>query len=154
MLGRNGLEALRDIKAEKPDMPVLMLSIHPEDQYAIRALKCGASGYLTKESAPEELVRAIQKVVMGGRYVTASLAERLADQVGANTEGQANEQLSDREFEVLGQIGQWKTVSQIAAQMSLSVKTVSTYRTRILDKLSLKTTADLIRYVQEKMPEE
>jgi DNA-binding NarL/FixJ family response regulator len=154
MPGRNGLEALRDIKAEKPEVAVLMLSIHPEDQYAIRALKCGASGYLTKESAPEELVRAIQKVVNGGRYVTESLAERLADQVGGGGGITPHEQLSDREFEVLRKIGQWIPVSQIATEMSLSVKTISTYRTRILDKLGLKTTADLIRYVQENMPEE
>lgn len=154
MPGRNGLEALKDIKLERPDMPVLMLSIHPEDQYAIRALKCGAAGYLTKESAPEELVRAIQKVVAGGRYVSASLAERLADQVGGKAGATPHEQLSDREFEVLRQIGQWKTVSQIAGEMSLSVKTVSTYRTRILEKLNLKTTAELIKYVQENRLEE
>lgn len=154
MPGRNGLEALRDIKSEKPEAGVLMLSIHPEDQYAIRALRSGASGYLTKESAPEELVRAIEKIVTGGRYVTESLAERLADEVGGTRESSSHEQLSDREFEVLKQIGKWIPVSQIAANMSVSVKTVSTYRTRILEKLGLKTTAELIRYVQENMPEE
>jgi two-component system, NarL family, invasion response regulator UvrY len=148
MPGRSGLEALRDIKIEKPELPVLMLSIHPEDQYALRALRAGASGYLTKESAPEELVRAIQKVVKGGKYVSVSLAERLADELGGG--GKApHELLSDREYEVLCGLGRWKTVSQLADEMSLSVKTISTYRTRILEKLHLQTTADLIRYAQE-----
>jgi DNA-binding NarL/FixJ family response regulator len=148
MPGRNGLEALRDIKIEKPDLPVLLLSIHPEDQYAVRALKAGASGYVTKESAPEELVRAIEKAVAGGRYVSASLAEHLAGEIGGSGR-KPHELLSDREFEVLRQIGKWKTVSQIADEMSLSVKTVSTYRSRVLEKLRLKTTNDLIRYVQD-----
>lgn len=149
MPGRSGLEALKDIRIEKPELPVLMLSIHPEDQYAVRALKAGASGYLTKESAPEELVNAIQKVVGGGKYVTASLAERLASEIGGKTGAAPHEVLSDREYQVLCEIGRGKTVSQIAQEMSLSVKTVSTYRTRILEKLGFEHTADLIRYALE-----
>ena len=151
MPGRSGLEALKDIRVEFPALPVLMLSIHPEDQYAVRALKAGASGYLTKESAPEELVGAIQRVVRGGRYVSGALAERLAAEIGgAERPDEAHAALSDREFEVLVLIGRGRGVSQIAADLCLSVKTVSTYRTRILEKLGLESTADLIRYVIEK----
>ncbi len=150
MPGRSGVDGLKDIKSEFPSIPVLMLSIHPEDQYALRVLKAGASGYLTKESAPEELVSAIQKVVSGGRYVSPSLAERLAAEIGGGGGRPAHELLSDREYEVLCQIGRGKSVSQIAGEMSLSVKTVSTYRARILEKLGLEHTADLIRYAIEK----
>lgn len=151
MPGRNGLEALRDIKAVRPELPVLMLSIHPEDQYAIRALKAGASGYLTKESAPEELVGAIRKVIRGGRYITVSLAERLADEVGGASDKsrKPHELLSDREFQVLVEIGRGKSITAIAEELSLSVKTVSTYRTRILEKLGGSGTADLVRYALE-----
>ena len=151
MPGRSGLEALKDIRVEFPTLPVLMLSIHPEDQYAVRALKAGASGYLTKESAPEELVGAIQRVVRGGRYVSSALAERLAAEIGgAERPDEPHTALSDREFEVLVLIGKGRGVSQIASDLSLSVKTVSTYRTRILEKLGLESTADLIRFVIEK----
>jgi DNA-binding NarL/FixJ family response regulator len=150
MPGRSGVEALQDIKREFPHMPVLMLSIHPEDQYALRSLKAGASGYLTKESAPDELMKAIAKAVAGGRYVTESLAERLAMEVGGHGGREPHELLSDREYEVLRQIGRGKSVSQIAEEMSLSVKTVSTYRSRILEKLDLEHTADLIRYALER----
>lgn len=151
MPGRNGLEALRDIKAFRPELPVLMLSIHPEDQYAIRALKAGAAGYLTKESAPEELVRAIRKVVRGGRYITASLAERLAEEVGAPADRSRlpHELLSDREFQVLLELVRGKSVTAIAQELSLSVKTVSTYRTRILEKFGAHSTAELVRYAVE-----
>lgn len=151
MPGRTGLEALADMKAEFPNLPVLMLSIHPEEHYAVRALKAGASGYLTKESAPEELIDAIHKAVAGGKYVTASLAERLAQEVGtpAGAPGLPHERLSNREFDVLVALGRGQTVSQIADDMSLSVKTVSTYRTRILEKLNLKTTAEVIKYALE-----
>lgn len=149
MPGRTGLEALKDIHIDTPNLPVLMLSIHPEDQYAVRALKAGASGYLTKDSAPEELVNAINKVVRGGKYVTASLAERLASEIGQREVSAPHELLSDREYQVLCEIGKGKTVSQIAQEMSLSVKTVSTYRTRILEKLAVEHTADLIRYALE-----
>ena len=146
MPGRSGLDALRDIKELRPQLPVLLLSIHPEDQYALRALKAGASGYLTKESAPEELVNAILKVVAGGRYVSASFAERLAEEVGGHGGRLPHETLSDREYEVLCHIGRGKSVSQIAQEMSLSVKTVSTYRTRLLEKLNLATTPEIMRY--------
>ncbi|MCX7717541.1 MAG: response regulator transcription factor [Candidatus Sumerlaeaceae bacterium] len=146
MPGRTGLDALRDIKREFPQLPVLMLSIHPEDQYAIRAIKAGAAGYLTKESAPEELVNAIEKVIAGGRYVSAHVAECMAEELGGHAQRQPHELLSDREFEVLCLIAQGLSVTQIAERMSLSVKTVSTYRTRILEKTGLKSTADLIRY--------
>ena len=149
MPGRSGIEALQDIKREFPALPVLMLSIHPEDQYALRALKAGASGYLTKESAPDELMKAITKAVAGGRYVTETLAERLAMDVGGNAGREPHELLSDREYEVLRHIGRGKPVSLIAEEMSLSVKTVSTYRSRILEKLALEHTADLIRYALE-----
>lgn len=151
MPGRNGLETLRDIKAVRPDLPVLMLSMHPEDQYALRALKSGAAGYLTKDSAPEELIGAIRKVTGGGRYITGSLAERLADEVGGGMDGkrEPHELLSDREFLVLVEIARGKSISAIADDLSLSVKTISTYRTRILDKLGHSSTADLVRYALE-----
>lgn len=149
MPGRNGLEVLRDIHEQYPALPVLMLSLHPEDHYAMRALKAGASGYLTKDSTPEELVSAIQRVLQGKRYITPTLAERLANEVGAGGGRNPHELLSDREFQVLCQLGQLKTVTQIAEAMSLSVKTISTYRARILEKLGMKQTADLIRYARE-----
>jgi DNA-binding NarL/FixJ family response regulator len=149
MPGRTGLDALRDLKKEFPKLPVLMLSIHPEDQYAIRAIKAGAAGYLTKESAPEELVNAIEKVISGGRYVSTHLAQRMAEELGGLAGREPHELLSDREFEVLCLIGQGQSVTQIADRMSLSVKTVSTYRARILEKTGLKSTADLIRYALE-----
>lgn len=151
MPGRTGLEALRDIKAVRPHLPVLMLSMHPEDQYALRALKSGAAGYLTKDSAPEELIGAIRKVNRGGRYITGSLAERLADEVGSSMDGirKPHELLSDREFLVLLEIARGKSISAIAHDLSLSVKTVSTYRTRILSKLGYTSTADLVRYALE-----
>lgn len=146
MPGRSGLEALHDIRGEKPQLPVLMLSIHSEEQYAMRALKAGASGYLTKESAPDELVNAIHKVVTGGLYVSANMAERLAAELRAPAGRSAHELLSDREFEVLCLMGRGKSVSQVATELSLSVKTVSTYRANILQKLGLENTAEIIRY--------
>jgi two-component system, NarL family, invasion response regulator UvrY len=146
---RNGLELVREIKSVKPKLPILMLSIHPEDQYAIRALKAGVSGYLNKESAPEQLVQAIQRIVAGGRYISPSLAEALAANVGGNTEALPHESLSDREFTVLLRIGAGKSVSEIADELGLSVKTVSTYRARILEKMNMNSNADLIRYVIE-----
>lgn len=149
MPGRNGLEGLRDIKAVRPDLPVLMLSMHPEDQYAIRSLKAGASGYLTKESAPEELVQAIHKVTEGGRYITASLAERLALEVGGGRSQLPHESLSDREFHVLKELARGQSLTAIAEELSLSIKTVSTYRTRLLEKLGATSTADLVRYALE-----
>src|SRR6266699_3212639 len=131
MPGRSGLEVLRGIKNAKTKVPVLVLSMHPEDQFAMRVLKSGASGYMTKESAPEELVRAVKKVLGGGRYVSAALAEKMASYLAIDTPNAPHERLSDREFVVLRMIASGKTVSQIAAELSLSVKTISTYRTRI-----------------------
>ena len=144
---RNGLELVREIKSFRPKLPILMLSAHPEDQYAIRALKAGVAGYLNKESAPEQLVQAIERIVAGGRYISPTLAEALAANVGGNTEAAAHEILSDREFTVLLRIGAGRSVSEIADELGLSVKTVSTYRARILEKMSLSSNADLIRYV-------
>lgn len=146
MPGRNGLETLKDIKRERPSLPVIILSIHPEDQYAVRALKAGAAGYMTKESAPEELVEAIKKACRGGRYISPQVAELLAEYVETNVTGEAHKSLSDREFEVFLMLASGKTVGQIAANLNLSVKTVSTYRTRILEKMRMETNAELTRY--------
>ncbi len=143
---RSGLEVLKEVKGLRPALPVLMLSIHPEEQYAVRALKTGASGYLTKESAPEELVAAMRKVMGGGKYVSSSLAERLAVNLSADHDTPSPRGLSDREHQVIARIAQGKTVTQTAGELSLSIKTVSTYRARLLKKLRLKTTAQLIRY--------
>jgi DNA-binding NarL/FixJ family response regulator len=144
---RNGLELVREIKSVKPKLPILMLSVHPEEQYAIRALKAGVAGYLNKESAPEQLVQAIERIVAGGRYISPTLAETLAATVGGEGEQAAHETLSDREFTVLLRIGAGKSVSEIADELGLSVKTVSTYRARILEKMHMNSNADLIRYV-------
>ncbi len=144
---RNGLELVREIKSVRPKLPILMLSVHPEDQYAIRALKAGVSGYLNKESAPEQLVQAIERIVAGGRYISPTLAETLAANVGGEGEGAPHETLSDREFTVLLRIGAGKSVSEIADELGLSVKTVSTYRARILEKMNMNSNAELIRYV-------
>jgi len=147
MPGRGGLDVLKEIKHERPKLPVLILSIHPEDQYAVRALKAGASGYLTKESAPEELVRAIRKILRGGKYVSSTLAEKMAFDLEMEAEKPLHETLSDREYQVLLMISSGKTTSEIAEEMALSVKTVSTYRVRILEKMKMKSNADLTYYV-------
>lgn len=149
MPGRSGLEVLREIKKSRPKLPVLVLSMHPENQFAVRVLKRGASGYMTKESAPEELVGAIQKVVAGGRYVSNALAERLAIYLAVDTQKPAQELLSDREFQVLQLIASGKIVSEIAQELSLSVKTISTYRTRILEKMGLRNNAELMHYAMQ-----
>ena len=146
MPGRNGLEVLKELKQERPKLPVLVLSVHPEEQYGIRVLKAGAAGYMNKESAPEELVTAIRKVIRGGKYLTPTLAERLAFQVADGSETHPHEKLSDRELQVLCLIASGKTVSEIAGDLSLSVKTISTYRTRILEKMAMKSSAELNRY--------
>jgi two-component system invasion response regulator UvrY len=146
MPGRNGLEVLKEIKKSKPKLPVLVLSMHPEDQFAVRVLKTGAAGYMTKESAPEELVGAIKKVLMGGRYVSASLAEKMAAYLDVDVQQPPHERLSDREFQVLRMIASGRTVTQIAQELSLSVKTISTYRTRILEKMAMTTNAELTHY--------
>lgn len=144
--GKSGLEILKDIKIRKPDIPVLILSMHPEDRFAIRALKAGASGYITKETAAKELISAIRKVVRGGKYVSATLAERLAFDLEAKTGKPAHELLSDREYQVLCMISTGKTIKEIAQELFLSVSTVNTYRARILDKMNMNTDAELIRY--------
>jgi DNA-binding NarL/FixJ family response regulator len=146
MPGKSGLDILDDLKRLRPRLPVLLLSMHPEEQYARRALKGGAAGYLTKESVPEELKLAVRRVLAGGRYVSSAMAERLAYDLREGGDKPAHELLSDREFQVLRMIASGKTVKQIASEISLSVKTVSTYRTRILEKTGMKTTAELIRY--------
>ncbi|HTD67393.1 MAG TPA: response regulator transcription factor [Candidatus Limnocylindria bacterium] len=149
MPGRTGLEALKEMKALKPNVRILVLSVHSEDQFAVRVLKAGASGFLNKDSAPEELVKAARKVLSGGRYVSASLAEKLALHLDHPSDELPHQQLSDREFQVLRMIGSGKTVSEIAVELSLSVKTVSTYRARILEKMNLHTNAELTRYAFE-----
>jgi two-component system invasion response regulator UvrY len=144
--GRSGIDVLADLKRERPKLPVLVLSMHPEDQYGKRVLKAGASGYLNKESAPEELIKAVRKVLAGGRYVSPALAEVLALDLGRVSDQPLYERLSDREFEVVRLLGSGKTISQLAQVLHLSVSTVSTYRARILEKLSLATTAELMNY--------
>ena len=147
MPGMNGLDALKQVKQEFPDLPVLILSMHPEEQYAIRMFKAGAEGYLTKAAAPEELVKAIKKVQDGGKYVSPSLGEVLADSVGQpDVNRKLHDLLSDREYQVLCLIGSGKTSSEIAEQMHLSITTISTYRARILEKMRMKTNAELTRY--------
>jgi two-component system invasion response regulator UvrY len=154
MPGMSGLDALKLVKQEFPDLPVLILSMHPEEQYAIRLFKAGADGYLTKSSAPEELVKAIKKVHGGGKYVSSSLGETLAFTVKSGAEKNPHELLSDREYQVLCLIGSGKTVSEIADRTNLSVTTISTYRTRILEKMRMKTSAELTRYaIQEGLVE-
>ncbi len=146
MPGRGGIDTLRQLKREKPDLPVLILSIYPEDQYAVRALKDGAAGYLTKESAPEELVKAIRKAAKGGKYVSPALAERLAYELETNSDKPPHERLSDREYQVMLMLASGRTVGQIAEELSLSVKTVSTNRARLLRKMGMKTNAELTYY--------
>ncbi|WP_026354339.1 response regulator [Massilia niastensis] len=143
---RNGIDVLKQIKKDRPELAVLMLSMHREDQYAIRSLKAGASGYLTKQSAPRELVTAIRLVASGQKYVSAALAQTLASQIGENHEAAAHETLSDREYQTLTMIASGMTVSEIARELSLSVKTVSEYRSRLLVKMKLKTSAELTHY--------
>lgn len=150
MPGRSGLEVLKEMKRMRPKMPVLILSMHPEDQFAVRMLKAGASGYLTKESAGEELVGAIEKVVRGGRYISSSLAERMASYLDMDVQKAPHERLSDREFLVMRMIASGKPVSQIAKELFLSVKTISTYRTRILEKMDMKNNAELTHYAVQK----
>ena len=146
MPGRNGIETLKQIRAEGIKTPILMLSMHPEEQYALRALKAGASGFLNKESANEELLVAVHKVLAGRKYISSSLAEKLAGSFGETVEKPEHELLSDREMQVLQRIASGKTVSDIAEEIFLSVNTISTYRTRILEKLSLHNNAELTRY--------
>jgi two-component system invasion response regulator UvrY len=146
MPGQSGLEALSEIRKRRPGLPVIILSIHSEEHYAIRAIKAGASGYLTKTNAPTELVSAIRRVLSGKKYVSAALAEVLANAVEAGEERPLHEVLSDREYHVVCRIASGKSVSQIAAESALSVKTVSTYRARAMEKMNMRTNAELTRY--------
>ena len=143
---RSGLDVLREIRRNHPDLPVLVLSMHGEDQFAVRAIKAGASGYISKVNAPTEVVRAIRKVLTGKKYISPRLAEILADSLHIDSDRPLHETLSDREFQVLTQLASGKTVSQIALETELSVKTVSTYRARILEKMNMHNNAELTRY--------
>jgi DNA-binding NarL/FixJ family response regulator len=149
MPGRSGLDALQQIKLSHPKIPVLILSIHPEEQYALRALKSGAAGYLSKDTAPDELVKAVQKVLLGKKYISQSIAEKLASSFSSDTSMNAHENLSDREFDVMKLLANGKSVSEIAEMLSLSVTTVSTYRARVMLKLDLKSNSDLTKYALE-----
>ena len=149
MPGRSGIDILSDLKRDQPNLPVLVLSMHPEEQFARRALKAGASAYMTKETVPEELVKAVRKVLAGGRYVSASLAEKLASDLRQEPDRAPHEILSDREFQILQMIASGKTVTNIAEELALSVKTVSTYRARVLEKTGMRNNAELIRYAIE-----
>jgi two-component system invasion response regulator UvrY len=146
MPGRSGLDVLKDIKGMQPKLPILVLSMHPEDQYGKRIPKAGASGYMNKESAPEDLIKAIRKVLAGGRYVSPALAERLALHLNEDATRPLHETLSDREFEVLRMIASGRTVTQISEELHLSVATVSTYRARILEKMQMTTSAQVMHY--------
>jgi DNA-binding NarL/FixJ family response regulator len=143
---KNGLIVLQEVKTMKPKLPILILSMHPEDQFALRALKLGAAGYLTKETAADELVIALRKVLGGGKYISSKLAEQLVTDISSPNARPSPERLSEREFQVLQKIALGKTISQIADELSLSVKTVSTYRARLLVKMKMKTNAELVRY--------
>lgn len=146
MPGRGGLEVLNEARNIQPKTKILVLTMHPPDQYAVRVLKCGAVGYLTKESASEEIVAAVEKVLAGGKYVTAALAEKLVDDLRVPAGTKPHEQLSDREYQVLLLLGTGKSVKEIGAELSLSVKTISTYRSRVFEKLQFKSNADVVRY--------
>ncbi len=149
MPGRSGIEILKQLKIEKPNLPVLMLSMHPEDQYAIRALKAGASGYISKDTASDVLIDAVRKAAEGRKYISASLAEKLAGTITHDVGEKPHEALSDREFQILVMIARGKSVSDIGKELFLNVKTISTYRRRILDKMDLKNNAELTHYAIE-----
>jgi DNA-binding NarL/FixJ family response regulator len=147
MPGWNGLEVLKQLNNEKITIPILVFTMHSEDMYAVRAIKAGASGYLTKLTVSERLVEAIKKVYKGGKYISPSLAEKLADTIAYSREKPLHEYLSDREFQVICMIASGKTVSQISQELFLSVKTISTYRARIMGKMNMKTNAEITHYV-------
>jgi len=150
--GRSGLEILAETKSMRPKLPVLILSMHPEEQYAMRALKSGASGYLTKGSSAQELVEALHKIALGKKYVSASMAELLASRIGSDSDGPLHERLSDREFQVMRMIAAGATPRKIAEELLVGIKTVNTYRVRVLQKMEMKCNADLTRYaVQHKL---
>jgi two-component system invasion response regulator UvrY len=149
MPGRSGVEVLKEIKSAQPRLPVLMLSMHPEDQYAVRVLQAGAAGYVTKLGAPQELVQAIEKVLSGGKYISPATAEKLVNRMHSGAGLAPHEKLSNREFQILRLLASGKPVKAIAADLSVSVQTVSTHRTRTLKKLGLRTTSELIRYAMD-----
>jgi DNA-binding NarL/FixJ family response regulator len=152
MPGRGGLETLKDLKRDYPDILVLVVSMHPEDQYAMRVLRAGAAGYLTKEHAPDELVTAIRKIARGGKYITPTLAEKMAFDLERASDGPPHESLSDREYQVMLLISSGKSIKDIGEDLFLSDKTISTYRARILEKMNMKSNAELIRYaIQNKL---
>jgi len=146
MPGKNGVDVLKELKGQKPEIPVLVLSMYPEEQYAVRVLKAGASGYLTKESAPQELVKAIRQISQGKKYISPSLAEKLAIDLEVDSGKPLHDTLSRREFQVMSLIASGKPLKEIARKLSLSEKTVSTYRSRILEKMGMKSNAELIHY--------
>ena len=147
MPGKSGLEALKDVKLLYPELPVLILSMFSEDQYGIRAIKAGASGYLKKVSAPTELVNAIRKIVSGGKYINSSLAEKLAEKFGESERSSLHEKLSDREYQIMCNIALGKSAEEISRELSISINTVYTYRNRILEKMSMKSNVELTQYV-------
>lgn len=152
MPGKSGLEALKDIKQFYPDLPVLILSMFSEDQYGLRAIKAGASGYLKKVSAPTELVVAIRKIVSGRKYINASLAEKLAESLGTEKNTFLHDKLSDREYQIMCNIALGKSAEEIAVELSLSINTIYTYRNRILEKMSMKSNVELTQYaIQNKL---
>ena len=146
MPGISGLDILKQLKSEKPELSILVLSMYPEEQYAVRVLRAGASGYLTKESAPEELIAAIRKASKGGKYISSSLAEKLAFDLETDAEKPLHETLSDREYQVMRMIASGKTGKEIGEELFLSIKTISTYRARILEKMKMKSNAELTHY--------
>jgi two-component system, NarL family, invasion response regulator UvrY len=150
MPGRSGLDALKQIKQAVPTLPVLIMSMYPEDQYGVRVIKAGASGYLSKDSIHDVLIRAIRAVLSGKKFITSSIAEKLADEFYTGTEQPTHQSLSDREFEVFKLLASGKKISEIAQQLSLSATTVSTYRSRILEKMNMRSNTDLARYALEK----
>src|ERR1051326_4676293 len=154
MPGKSGLDILRQLRHDHPRLPVLLLSMLPEEQFAVRALQAGASGYMTKDTAPEELVKAVRKIFAGGRYISPSLAEKLADQLGAPGEQLPHEKLSEREFQVFLKIASGEPLTKIGEELYLSVKTVTTYRSRVLEKMGMQSNAELIRYgIEHKLTE-
>jgi DNA-binding NarL/FixJ family response regulator len=150
MPGKSGIDVLKQLHEEKPKLPVLIISIYPEDQYAVRLIKAGAAGYLNKESAPEVVVDAVRHVVSGKKYISSAVAEMLASELNANDEKLPHETLSDREYQIFLLLASAKTATEIAATLALSVKTISTYRGRILEKMHLRNNAELMRYAVEK----
>ncbi len=147
--GRSGLDVLKELRVKHPKLPVLILSMYPEDQFAVRVIKAGAAGYLTKSSAAKELVDALRKIASGGKYINAAVAEKLAEAVDDGIVSTPHERLSDREFEIFKLIGSGKTVGEIAELLNRSVKTISTHRTHILEKMNLHNNADIMQYVFE-----